>query len=698
MKCKILHESRGRMRVHMKQYRMTMPQADLLEYYLKEIDGVRDVKVSERTGNAIIYFKPQMREQVVSALSSFNYEEASLVVSVPEQTGRQLTHEYQDRMFYHIMRRGISRLFFPVSIRRVISTAKAIPYVWKGLRDLARGKLSVSVLDATSILVSLLHGDFDTAGNIMFLLGVGDIMEEWTHRKSVMDLAGAMALSVDQAWLVAEGGQEVLVDLSEVSVGDEIIVRSGSTIPLDGKVLSGDGSVNQASLTGESLPVHKSEGAVVYAGTVLEEGELHYEVTKSTDDSKYHRIVQMIEDSERLKSASEAKAAHLADRLVPYTFGATLLTYLFTRDVTRATSILMVDFCCALKLAMPISVLSAMREAQMHGISVKGGKFLEAVAEAETMVFDKTGTLTKATPKVVGVEVFDKNMDADEALRLAACLEEHYPHSIANAVVREAEEKGLLHEERHSKVEYVVAHGIRSTIDNKPVSIGSYHFIFEDEGIKIYARDKKRFENLPAEYSHLYMSVGKYLSAVILIEDPLKEEAKEAVAKLHDQGIHKIVMMTGDSDRTAKAVAEAVGVDAYYSEVLPEDKAGFVAKERAEGRKVIMIGDGINDSPALSEADAGIAVGTGAAIAREISDITIVTDSLEALVLLRRLAEAQEQRIHQNYRRILGFNSLLIFLGMLGILPPTATAALHNGSTIFISLHSLKNLLPESEK
>lgn len=701
MRCRILHELPGRLRVHMCQCHMTMDEANILEVYLKGIPDVIEVKVYERTADAVIRYRAASieqspeRETIVRALAAFDYDRVS--ISVPEHTSRGLQHEYVDKMVTKILWRYVGKLFLPAPVRAVVTTVKAIPYLYRGLRCLLRGKLEVDVLDAVSILVSLIRRDFNTAGQVMFLLGIGDIMDEWTHRKSVSDLAGAMALNVDKVWLRTTDGQEVLTKIDSVSVGDVIVVRTGNVIPLDGEVLEGDAMVSQASFTGEPLPVHKAEGGYLYAGSVVEEGELAITVRKTNGSGHYDRIVSMIEASEKLKSVAEDKASHLADRLVPWTLGATVLTWLFTRDVTRATSILMVDFCCALKLSMPIAVLSAMREAGTRHISVKGGKFMEAYAEADTMVFDKTGTLTAATPSVRSVMPFN-GQDSDEMLRLAACLEEHYPHSVANAVVRAAGRRNLEHEERHAKVAYVVAHGIVSSIDGERICIGSYHFIFEDENCKVPEGEEERLAALPDEFSHLYLAIGGVLSAVILIEDPLKTEATDAIRALHGLGLSRLVMMTGDSERTARAVAAKVGVDEYHAEVLPEDKASFIRREHEQGRKVIMIGDGINDSPALSEADAGVAINSGAAIAREIADITISEDDLMALVTLRRLSEGLMRRIHGNYRTIIGFNSMLIGLGMLGILPPATTALLHNASTIAISLRSMTNLLPQTNE
>ena len=585
----------------------------------------------------------------------------------------------------------MSRFAFPISIRRIVTAVKSVPYVIEGIRSLMKGKLAVSVLDAASIMVSMIRRDFDTAGSVIFLLGVGDLMDEWTRKKSVADLASAMALNVDRVWQVTDDGEETLVGINGIKPGDTIVVRIGNMVPLDGVVIEGVAEINQASITGESLPVHKEPGGYVYAGTVLEEGEIKVNVKKAVGSGQYDRITQMIEESEKLKSTAEENAFRMADRLVPYTFGATALTYLLTRNVTRATSILMVDFCCALKLSIPIAVLSAMREAGQHHISVKGGKFLEKVAEADTIVFDKTGTLTYACPKVKDIVTFD-GADKDEMLRLAACLEEHYPHSMANAVVKAAEEKGLVHEEKHSKVEYVVAHGIASSIEGEKVVIGSYHFVFEDEGCVISEDEQDKFENLSDAYSHLYMAIGGRVKAAIMIDDPVKSEAKEVVQKLQALGL-KVVMLTGDSTRVANRVASELGVDEVRSQVLPEDKAAFVEEEHKKGRTCIMIGDGVNDSPALSAADAGIAINSGAAIAREVADIMISEDDLGSLVVLRQLGTELQKRMKGNYRKIVGFNAGLILLGATGVLQPTMTALLHNGSTIAISMKSMTNLL-----
>ena len=692
MKCRILHETGSRMRVHLMQRRMTLPQADLLETWLEAQRVVTKARADERTGNVIICYQPGMRSRVMELLSGFHFEEAQAQVTVPEHTTRSLNRTFEDKLFFHILRRGISRFLLPPGIRTVVTIAKSLPYIGRALKSIASGKIEVSILDAASITVSMLRGEFNTAGSVMFLLGVGDIIEEWTHKKSVEDLAGAMALNVEKVWLRTQDGQELLTGIDQIRENDTILIRTGNMIPLDGVVLDGDGMVNQASITGEPLPVHKHPGSMIYAGTVVEEGELAVSVRQVSGSGRYDRIVRMIEESEKLKSSTEDKASHLADRLVPWTLGASALTWLVTGNAARAAAILMVDFSCALKLSMPISVLSAMREAGNHRISVKGGKFLENCSEASTIVFDKTGTLTCAQPSVRGIVSFDGS-DENEMLRLAACLEEHYPHSIANAVVKEAVSRNLEHEERHSTVEYIVAHGIASSIDGKKVCIGSYHFIFEDEGVQIPDEEKARFDALPDEYSHLYMAIDGRLAAVILIEDPLKPEASDIVRRLHDLGIDKVVMMTGDSERTAKAVAALVGVDDYYSEVLPEEKASFIRKEHEAGRKVIMVGDGVNDSPALSESDCGIAINSGAAIAREVADITISEDDLHALLTLKQISDGLMRRIRRNYRTIISFNSFLILMGMMGVLPSTSTALLHNLSTIGISLHSMTDLL-----
>lgn len=688
MKCKILHESKGRIRVRFCMKRMTLKQADIAEYSLYAVSGVKRVQVFDRTCDAVITYSCP-RAEIISALSHFSFTDEKNISLVPDHTGRELNRCYEEKLAGLVLKRIVNKVIVPKPIRQVIAVFKAAKYIWRGIKCLLRGKLEVAVLDATAIGVSLLRGDFDTAGSVMFLLNVGDILDEWTHRKSVDDLARTMSLGIEQVWTKTTDGQELLMPVNEINKGDMIIVRTGSMIPLDGKVIFGDAMVNQASMTGESVPVHKSEGAYVYAGTVVEDGECTICVENTAGGGRYDRIVKMIEESEKMKSAAEDRASHLADKLVPWSLGGTLLTWLLTQNITKALSILMVDFSCALKLAMPISVLSAMRDCSRAGITVKGGRFMEAVAEADTIVFDKTGTLTHSSPRVAEVITFG-GRDADEMLRLAACLEEHYPHSIANAVVAEAEKKGLVHEEFHSKVEYVVAHGISSTVDGERVLIGSHHFIIEDE--KCAPPDERIFRHLPKEYSHLYLAIGGEVAAVICIEDPLRAEAADVIKKLHESGISRVVMMTGDNERTAKAVAEKVGVDEYRAEVLPEDKAAFIRAEHEVGRKVIMIGDGVNDSPALSEADAGIAISTGAAIAREIADITISADDLYSLVELKRLSSALMERIGWNYRTIISFNGALIVLGVLGVLPPATSALLHNASTLAIGLRSTTEL------
>ena len=690
MKCTILYETPGRMRVHAVQNRMTLAQADLLEAYLKQVKGVENATVYDRTGDAVICYKTS-REAVIKALAAFSYQASKDLA--PEHSSRELNRQYQDKLLFALVRRGINKLFLPMPLRTAITLVRSAGYLKKGLACLLKGRIQVPVLDAVAITVSMLRGDFQTAGSIMFMLGIGDILDEWTHKKSVADLAGAMSLNIDKVWLQTDAG-DVLVPVSQVKPGDRITVRTGGMIPLDGKVADGEAMVNQASITGEPLAIRKAAGGYVYAGTVVEEGSCTIQVEKSAGGGRYDRIVRMIEESEKLKSATEDKASHLADKLVPYSLGATALVWLLTRNVTKALAVLMVDFSCALKLAMPITVLSAMKEASVHHLSVKSGRFLEAVSEADTFVFDKTGTLTYAAPKVAQVITFG-GREENEMLRLAACLEEHYPHSMAKAVVAEAAGRQLRHEERHSQVEYLVAHGISSTVDGEKVVIGSHHFVFEDEGCHIPAGEEEKFESLPEEYSHLYLAVSGELAAVICVADPLRKEAKVVVDGLHRLGISKLVMMTGDSAKTAKAVARTVGVDEYYAEVLPEDKAGYIRAEHQAGRKVIMLGDGVNDSPALSEADAGIAIRDGAAIAREVADITVGGDDLTALLTLKQLSDALMARIHRNYRNIIGFNFLLICLGVAGVLPPTTTALLHNVSTLAISLRSMTNLLEE---
>lgn len=668
---------------------MTFAQADMLEYYLRSKPFVTDVKVYDRTGDAVIIFTD--RAMLVRSLSEFSYNNKKIAALVPEHTGRALDREFEDKLFFMLARRIIFRNIIPADLKFCISVIKASKYILEAVKSLSKGKIEVCLLDAVAISVSLLRRDQKTASSVMFMLGLGELLENWTHKKSVDDLARTMSLGVEKVWLKRED-TELLVPIRDICEGDEIIVRTGSMIPLDGKVTGGDAEVNQAALTGEGLPVHKSKGSYVYAGTVVEDGNCTVKVDKVTGSGKYDRIVKMIEESEKLKSEVESRAAHLADKLVPYCLGGTLLTYLLTRNATKAVSILMVDFSCALKLAMPISVISAMREGQSFGITVKGGKFLEAVADADTIIFDKTGTLTHSQPTVAKVIPFGGH-DEDEMLRLAACLEEHYPHSIANAVVKAAKDRGLEHDEMHSTVQYVVAHGISSSVNGEKVIIGSHHFVFEDENCSVPDNEKEKFDSLPAEYSHLFLAISGKLSAVICIEDPVRKESKSVLKSLKKLGIGKIVMMTGDSERTAKAVAEKVGANEFYAEVLPEDKAEYVRREKREGRKVIMVGDGVNDSPALSEADAGIAISSGAAIAREVADITISADDLRCLVTLRDLSDALMRRITLNYRTIIGFNFGLMALGAAGVLAPATSALLHNSSTIVIALASMRNYL-----
>ena len=693
MKFYIKHESRGRIRIHLAQKRMSSVQAETLLYYLQNQKQVSFAKVYDRTGDAVICYQGE-RSAILRMVQTFHYEKVELPTGLVESSGRELNKEYQEKLISKVIYHFGRKWLLPAPIRAIYTTVVSVKYIWKGIRTLAKGKIEVPVLDATAIGVSMLRGDYGTAGSVMFLLGVGELLEEWTHKKSVGDLARSMSLNVGKVWLKKDG-QEILVPSEKIVAGDEIVVHMGNLIPFDGEVSNGEGMVNQASLTGESVPVRRTLGSVVYAGTVLEEGELTILVKQTGGSSRYEKITAMIEESEKLKSGLESKAEHLADRLVPYSLGGTALTYLLTRNATKALSILMVDFSCALKLAMPISVLSAIREANQHKITVKGGKFLEAVAEADTIVFDKTGTLTKAQPTVAEVVSFSETKSPDELLRIAACLEEHFPHSMAKAVVDAAREKYLDHEEMHSKVEYIVAHGISTTINGKKAIIGSYHFVFEDENSIIPEGMEEKFRHLPEEYSHLYLALEGVLAAVICIEDPLRPEAAEIIRQLKKTGLKKIVMMTGDSERTAKAIAKKVGVDEYYAEVLPEDKANFVEKEKVEGRKVIMIGDGINDSPALSAADVGIAISEGAEIAREIADITVAADDLAEILVLRMLSNRLMKRIHKNYRFIVTFNAGLILLGVGGILQPTTSALLHNTSTLYIGLKSMGNLLDE---
>lgn len=694
MKCKILHDTAGRLRVHLCCKRMTLRQADVLEYYLLAVDGVRSVKVYDRTRDAVVVYDAE-RERMIRALARFSFEKAEKLDLAPEHTSRTLNREFEDKLALTVMRRCASNLFLPAPVTSALAVIRSAKYIKEGLLALWHRKLSVAVLDATAVTVSMVRGDFATAGSVMFMLRLGEILEEWTHKKSVADLASAMSLRVENVWQQVDG-TEVLTKVTAVKPGDRIVIRTGGMIPLDGRVIEGEAMVNQSSLTGESMPVAKRPGSPVYAGTVAEEGECVVCVEKVSGSGRYDRVVRMIEESEKLKSTAEDKASRMADRLVPYTLGGTAVTYLLTRDVTKMLAVLMVDFSCALKLAIPVAVLSAMRESSGHHISVKGGRFLEAVAKADTIVFDKTGTLTYATPKVAQIVPFGGHREAD-MLRLAACLEEHYPHSMANAVVEEAKRRGLTHEEYHSQVQYVVAHGISSMVENKKVIIGSAHFVFEDEGCCIPEGEQEKYDALPAAYSHLYLCIDGELAAVICIHDPLRREAKDAVKALHESGFTNVVMMTGDNRRTAESVAAEVGVDAVYAEVLPEDKAAFIRQEKEKGHTVIMVGDGVNDSPALSEADAGIAISTGAAIAREIADITVASEDLFELVTLRKLSEALMARIHGSYRFIVAFNLSLITLGVAGVLPPAISALLHNTSTLGIGLKNMTDLLEEHE-
>ena len=690
MRFKIEHEIRGRVRLHICQKRMTCRQADQLEYFLTKLNGVISVKVVERNQDVVICYSDN-REEMLRAIQRFSYEKAEAPESYLQNSGREMNGEYWEKMVNHVVLHYGKKIFLPLPVRTFLTTLKSVKYIWKGVRTLAKCRIEVPVLDATAIGVSMLRGDFSTASSVMFLLGFGEILEDWTHKKSVDDLARSMSLNVSKVWLITEDS-EVQVGTDEIKPGDRVRIHMGTVIPFDGIVTEGEAMVNEASLTGESMPVAKHESSYVYAGTVMEEGELTIRVKETSGSTKFEKIVTMIEETEKLKSAVESKAEHLADRLVPYTLAGTALTYALTRNVTKALSILMVDFSCALKLAMPISVIAAIREANAHHITVKGGKFLEAVAEADTIVFDKTGTLTKAQPTVVDVVSF--NGDSKEnLLRLAACMEEHFPHSMAKAVMDAAKERGLTHEEMHSKVEYIVAHGISTMVDGRKAIIGSHHFVFEDEKCTIPVGKEELFRNLPEEYSHLYLGIEGKLAAVICIEDPLRPEAPEVVKALRKAGFTQIVMMTGDSDRTAKAIATRVGVDKYYSEVLPEDKAKFVEEAKAQGRKVLMVGDGINDSPALSAADVGIAISDGAELAREIADITIGADDLSVMVTLKEISNGLMDKIHKNYRRIVGINGSLIALGVTGVIQPTMSALLHNTSTLLIGMDSMKSVL-----
>ena len=690
MRFKIEHEIRGRVRLHICQKRMTCRQADQLEYFLTNLEGVTAAKVVERNQDAVISFSGN-REEILKAVQGFSYEKAEAPESYLQNSGREMNGEYWEKMVNHVVLHYGKKIFLPLPIRTFLTTLKSVKYIWKGVCTLAKCRIEVPVLDATAIGVSILRGDFSTASSVMFLLGFGEILEDWTHKKSVDDLARSMSLNVSKVWLVTDD-TEVQVGTDTIKPGDRVRIHMGTVIPFDGVVTDGEATVNEASLTGESMPVAKHTESYVYAGTVLEEGELTIRVKETSGSTKFEKIVTMIEETEKLKSAVESKAEHLADSLVPYTLAGTALTYALTRNVTKALSILMVDFSCALKLAMPISVLAAIREASAHHITVKGGKFMEAVAEADTIVFDKTGTLTKAQPTVADIVSF--NGDSKEnLLRLAACMEEHFPHSMAKAVMDAAKERGLTHEEMHSKVEYIVAHGISTTVNGRKAIIGSHHFVFEDEKCAIPTGKEEIFKNLPEEYSHLYLGIEGELAAVICIEDPLRPEGPEVIKALRKAGFTQIVMMTGDSDRTAKAIAAKVGVDKYYSEVLPEDKAKFVEEAKAQGRKVLMVGDGINDSPALSAADVGIAISDGAELAREIADITIGADDLSVMVTLKEISNGLMDKIHKNYRRIVGINGSLIVLGVTGVIQPTMSALLHNTSTLLIGMDSMKSVL-----
>lgn len=688
----VLHETEGRLRVRAHVYgKMTLHEADMLQYVLIQNPEIISVSVHERTSSVLIRYKHD-RQAVIDSLLAFDFSDEKNEELVPEKTGRMLNSEYEDKFFWMLCRRIIEKTVLPAPLRILYTGAKVARCVLKGIKSLKGGRLKVDALDATAVLVSVLRDDIDTASSIMFLLNMGSLIEDWTHKKSVDDLARSMSLNVAHVWKKTGSGEEVRVRIADVNEGDIILVSTGNMIPLDGIVVSGEAMVNQASMTGEAIPVRKNEGVTVFAGTVVEEGQLEIRVTAESGGTRYEKIVRMIEESEKLKSNLETRASSLADNLVPYSFAGTILTYLFTRNIERAISVLMVDFSCALKLAMPISVLSAMREASGYKITVKGGKYLEAVAGANTIVFDKTGTLTKANPVVVDVVTFGEK-DKYEMLRLAACLEEHFPHSIANAVVNKANELGLTHEEMHSEVKYIVAHGIASSVDRNDVVIGSYHFVFEDEKAEIPYGEEEKFNELETQYSHLYMAIGGQLAAVIYISDPIREEASAVINTLRMVGIDKVVMMTGDSERTAAAIAAQVGVDEYYAEVLPEDKAAFIEKEHAAGRKVIMVGDGINDSPALSASDAGIAISEGAQIAREVADITVSADTLFELVTLKNISDFLMKRIETNYRFVIGFNFGLIALGVMGILPPATSAVLHNLSTLGVSLHSMTDLI-----
>ena len=693
MKCQILHETKNRMRVHFCQKSMTVSEADRLDAYLKSIGGIDDVKVYERTCDLIIYYSFD-RSELVEILAKFSFENEEVKSLEVVGTSRKVQREYEEKLIMTVALRYFRKIFYPMPLRIALAYIKSIKYILKALRSLAKGKLDVSVLDAVAICVSLIRGDFETASSVMFLLKIGEILEEWTHKKSVSDLANTMSLGVEKVWMKTDDGEEVLMPTNEIKEGDRIVLRTSNMIALDGEVIDGGATVNQAAITGESVAVNKTVGSRVYAGTVVESGECVVRVTQVNGQGRYDRIVKMIEESEKLKSSLESKASNLADRLVPFSLFGTIFTYAITRNVTKALSILMVDYSCALKLTMPVAVLSAINECSNYNATVKGGKYLEALSKANVIVFDKTGTLTNAQPKVADIITFGNN-DKTEMLRLAACLEEHFPHSVANAVVNEAKDRGLNHEERHSKVEYIVAHGISSLVDGEKVVIGSYHFVFEDEHCTVPQDEQDKFNTIPNEYSHLYMAINRTLVAVICIEDPIKDNVKQTLDDLRANGIDKIVMMTGDSERTAKAVAAKLGIDEYYAEVMPDDKARFIEKTQADGNGVIMVGDGINDSPALSKADVGIAISTGAAIAREIADITVASDDLNTLVTIKKISNLLMKRISANYRSIMSFNSALIILGVIGVIPPTTSAFLHNTSTLAFTLRSMTRLLKD---
>ena len=688
----IKHEIPGRLRVHFPMKSFSFREADTLEYYLKESNGINEVKVYERTADAVVRYSCD-RSEAIDIIKGFSFDKAQVPERVFEYSGRELSARYYDKIVTSVILHYGKRLILPMSLRILWVILKDIKYVWRGLKTLKNKKLQVEMLDAVAITAAILTGDHKTASSVMFLLKIGDMLEEWTHKRSVDDLARRMSLNIDKVWLKTDSG-EVLTDASDINCGDIVVVRMGNMIPFDAEVVSGEAMVNQSSMTGESVAVHKDPGMSVFAGTVIEEGELTIRVTQTEGCGRFDKIVKMIEESEKLKSSLESKAERLADRLVPYTFTASGLTWLISRNITKAVSVLMVDYSCALKMAMPLSVLSAIKEASEYDITVKGGRFLEAVAEADTIVLDKTGTLTKAQPTVVRVISFNDESE-DELLRQAACLEEHFPHSVARAVVDAAQEKGLVHDELHTKVEYIVAHGIASEINGEKAVIGSYHFVLEDEGVSVPENRREAFDSLPDEYSHLYFAKNGILCACILIEDPMRKEVGSVVEKLRDLGFEHIVMMTGDSERTAKKIASQAGITEYYAEVLPEDKAKYVEKAKKDGRRVIMVGDGINDSPALSASDAGIAISDGAEIARQIADITISSDNLEAIVTLRKISAMLMKRIRFNYRTIVSFNTALIVLGVAGILPPATSALLHNGSTVALGLKSMTDLLPQ---